>query len=79
MGRMQRVILDGEKSEWRDVLSGIPQGSVLDPLLCVCFVIDLPNVVTSKVLLFADDTKIFTEVLQTGKLYNGIWIGCKSG
>ena len=43
-------------------MSDIPQGSVLGPILFVCFVNDLPNVVTSNVLLFADDTKIFTEV-----------------
>ena len=61
-GRTQRVIVDGEESEWKDVVSGIPQGSVLGPMLFVCFVNDLPNVVTSSVLLFADDTKIFTEV-----------------
>ena len=61
-GRTQRVIVDGEESEWKDVVSGIPQGSVLGPILFVCFVNDLPSVVTSRVLLFADDTKIFTEV-----------------
>ena len=54
--------MDGEESEWKDVVSGIPQGSVLGPMLFVCFVNDLPNAVTSSVLLFADDTKIFTEV-----------------
>ena len=61
-GRTQRVIVDGEESEWKDVVSGIPQRSVLGPMLFVCFVNDLPNAVTSSVLLFADDTKIFTEV-----------------
>ena len=61
-GRTQRVIVDGEESEWKDVVSGIPQGSVLGPMLFVCFVNNLPNAVTSSVLLFADDTKIFTEV-----------------
>ena len=64
-GHTQRVIVDGEESEWKDVVSGIPQGSVLGPMLFVCFVNDQPNVVTSSVLLFADDTKIFTVNQQT--------------
>ncbi len=63
-GRTQRVIIEGEQSEWKDVVSGIPQGSVLGPLLFVCFVNDLPNVVTSKVYLFADDTKLLAQVPQ---------------
>ena len=52
---VQRVLVDGEESEWKNVVWGIPQGSVLDPRLFVCFVNDLPNVVTSNVLLFADN------------------------
>ena len=60
--RTQKVVIDGEESEWRDVASGIPQGSVLGPLLFVCFVNDLPDIVTSSVYLFADDTKLFNKV-----------------
>ena len=54
--------MDGEESEWKDVVSGIPEGSALGPMLFLCFVNDLPNVVTSNVLQFADGMKIFTEV-----------------
>ncbi len=50
---------DGEKSEWSDVESGIPQGSVLLPVLFVLFINDLPSVVQSIMNIFADDTKVY--------------------
>ena len=59
--RQQRVVLNGEASEWADVLSGVPQGSVLGPTLFLIFINDIDTAVevTSSVLLkFADDTKV---------------------
>ena len=61
-GREQRVRVNGELSKPKAVISGIPQGSVLGPLLFVVYINDLPDVVCSNVLLFADDTKIFRHV-----------------
>ena len=58
-GREQRVILNGTKSAWREVLSGVPQGSVLGPLLFLIFINNIENDVSSRVLKFADDIKIF--------------------
>lgn len=62
VGRKQRVVLNGMESSWGDVLSGIPQGSVLGPFLFVVFVNDLPDAVHSASFLFADDTKLFAKV-----------------
>ena len=58
-GRQQRVILNGVKSEWRDVRSGVPQGSVSGPLLFLIFINTIENGIDSKVLKFADDLKVF--------------------
>ncbi len=55
--RLQQVTVCGEKSSWKNVTSGISQGSVLGPLLFVIYINDLPDVVSS--YIFADDTKIF--------------------
>ena len=61
-GRTQRVVINGYKSEWELVLSGVPQGSVLGPLLFLLFIDDLDDSLDSFLEKFADDTKIFREV-----------------
>ena len=60
--RRQRVVSNSYKSEWTYVLSGVPQGSVLGPLLFVLFINDLPSVVNSYIKIFVDDTKIFAGI-----------------
>ena len=57
--RRQRVIVDGEISNWKSVLSGVPQGSVLGPILFLIYINDLENDISNK---FADDTKVFRKV-----------------
>ena len=60
--RMQRVCLDGHSSQWASVLSVVPQGSVLGPLLFLIFINDLDSNVKNLILKFADDTKVVGEV-----------------
>ena len=60
--RRQRVVIQGSKSEWVPVTSGIPQGSVLGPTLFTVFVNDMPQQVLSCIKLFADDTKLYCPV-----------------
>ena len=61
-GRFQRVVLNGQSSSWRPVLAGVPQGSILGPLLFLIYINDLPNKLKSNAKLFADDTSLFTVV-----------------
>jgi Reverse transcriptase (RNA-dependent DNA polymerase)/Endonuclease-reverse transcriptase len=65
--RIQRVKLNGKFSNWKSVLSGIPQGSILGPLLFIIFINDLPEYCENKtdIYLFADDAKIFKHVSST--------------
>lgn len=60
--RQQRVVVNGSKSCWVPVTSGVPQGSVLGPLLFLLFVNDIPEVVQGHIKLFADDTKLYRPV-----------------
>ena len=60
--RKQLVVLDGEKSPWLSITSGVPQGSVIGPILFLLYINDLPDVVQSVVKLFADDAKLFRRI-----------------
>ena len=64
--RRQRVVVDGDVSNWKPVLSGVPRGSVLGPILFLIYINDLEEGVTSKILKFADDTKLFRKIKGNG-------------
>jgi len=61
-GRWQRVCLEGTFSSWRRVWSRVPQGSVLGPVLFLIFINALDNGISTNVLKFADDTKVYRVV-----------------
>ena len=65
-GRRQRVCIRGAESAWTEVRSGIPQGTVLGPILFVIYINDLPDVISSYVFMYADDTKIFRVIGDDG-------------
>ena len=61
-GRTLQVILDGCVSDLLPVLSGVPQGTVLWPSLFLCFINDVPECVSSKIRLYADDVLLYREI-----------------
>ena len=56
------IILGDSVSDWKPVESGVPQGSVLGPLLFIIYINDLPDSIATNCLIFADDTKIFNRI-----------------
>ena len=60
--RKQRVVLNGELSSLSNIDSGVPQGSILDPLLFLIYINDLSEGLTTNAKLFADDVSLFSVV-----------------
>ena len=60
--RKQRVVLNGSASDYEDIRAGVPQGSVLGPLLFLIYINDLEENIKSQIRFFADDTMLFSTV-----------------
>ena len=60
--RQQRVVVNGVKSDWAPVLSGVPQGTVLGPLLFSLYINDISSDIESEIRLFADDYVCYREI-----------------
>ena len=60
--RRQRVVLNEQVSEWTFVKAGVPQGSILGPLLFLIYINDIVNELRASVRLFADDTSLYIVV-----------------
>ena len=60
--RKQRVVVNCQSSDWVDVKAGVPQGSIIGPLLFLIYINDLPEGLVTNTKLFADDTPPFSVI-----------------
>ena len=58
-GRKQRVVIPGASSDWAYIQAGVPQGSILGPLLFLLYINDIVVNINANVKLFADDTSLY--------------------
>ena len=72
VGRTQHVRVGESRSDKEDVLSGIPQGSILGPILFTVFINDMPSALQSMCYIFADDTKILNKSSKMNSIQNDI-------
>ena len=63
--RHQRVVFNGQSSKWLHIKAGVPQDSVLEPLIFLVYINDLPEGLTTSAKLFADDTSLFLVVYDS--------------
>ena len=68
--RKQRVVINGVQSDWEPIYSGVPQGSVLGPLLFLIYINDLTDNITSNMKLFADDSSLFARVKHVNLIHD---------
>jgi len=57
--RKQRVVIANSSSSWKDIYAGVPQGSIIGPLLFLIFINDIVKDINSDIGLFADDTSLY--------------------
>ena len=62
--------MNGQTSEWRNINSAVPQGSVLGPLLFLIYINDLPDGITSICKIFVDDNLLFSKVKDINRSAN---------
>ena len=67
INRKQRVVINGKASNWTNVTSGVPQGSVLGPILFLVYINDIDEGLTCIISKFADDTKIANTVVSNNE------------
>ena len=60
-------MLRGNCSDWSPVISGVPQGTILGPILFIIHITDISINITSTVKIYADDTKIYRTINEPDK------------